>query len=54
MTPEEEVDFEIWKKFFELALDGSAAALNSAAAIVSLADTIAQLALKKQKERRGT
>ena len=48
-----EVEFEIWKTYFQLALDGAATALRPAETIVALADAIADAAAKKHAERRG-
>lgn len=48
-----DVDFQTWRTYFQLALEGTASSLSTSAAIVRKADEIAQAAVKKQLERRG-
>jgi hypothetical protein len=48
-----EVDFEIWKTYFQLALEGTAGAARDVRAIVADADAIATAAAKKHAERHG-
>ena len=47
-----EVDFEIWKTYFQLALEGTGGIMASAESIIRAADAIATAAAKKHAERR--
>jgi hypothetical protein len=46
-----DVDFEVWRAYFEFALEGSATSMGTPQAVVRQADAIAVLAAKKQLEK---
>lgn len=48
-----DVDFQMWRTYFQLALEGTASSLSTGVAIVRKADDIAIAAVKLQLKKRG-
>ncbi len=48
-----DVDFQMWRTYFQLALEGTASSLSTGEAIVRKADDIAIAAVKLQLKKRG-
>jgi hypothetical protein len=46
-------NFQMWRGYFNLALEGSATSMSTPEAIVRQADLVAQAAVKMQLKRRG-
>jgi hypothetical protein len=46
-----DVDLEVWRAYFQLALEGSATSMGTPQAVVRQADAIAVLAAKRQAEK---
>jgi hypothetical protein len=51
---EADADFEVWRTYFQIALEGSASTASLAKSVVKQADAIATLAAELQRRRRAT
>ena len=50
---EADVDFEVWRTYFQIALEGSASTASLAESVVKQADAIATFAAELQRRRRA-
>ena len=46
-----DVDFELWRTYFQLALEGAASSMSTPQSIVRTASEVATLACKRHAER---